>query len=176
MKAILSVSTAALICVGALSAWQASPHKTETGSIGGKTISVTYGAPSVRGRQIFGEGGKLSSDPTYPAWRAGADPATILHTDGDLNIGGLAVPKGDYSLYVWVKDPNKWELIINKQTGQWGTSYDAGQDLGRVKMNMSVPSTPVEMLKYTISDMGGGKGKLEIAWEKHTATVPITVK
>jgi hypothetical protein len=155
---------------------QVSPHKVETATIGGKTISVTYGAPSVRGRKIFGDGGQLSTDPTYPAWRAGADPATAFHTDADLNIGGLSVPKGDYTLYVWVKDPNAWQLIINKQTGQWGTSYDAGQDLGRVKMTMSVPPTQVEMLKYTITDMGGGKGKLEIAWEKHVASVPIAVK
>jgi hypothetical protein len=176
MKTIFSLSAVALLAAGALVAQGPSPHKTETGTIGGKTVSVTYGAPSVRGRQIFGDGGLLSKDPTYPAWRAGADPATILHTDADLTIGGLSVPKGDYSLYVWVKDPNAWELIINKQTGQWGTNYDVSKDLGRVKMTMSFPASPVEMLKYTLSDAGGGKGKLEIAWEKHTASVPVTVK
>jgi hypothetical protein len=176
MKTIFSLSTVVLLAAGALLAQGPSPHKTETGAIGGKTISVTYGAPSVRGRQIFGDGGQLSKDGTYPVWRAGADPATILHTDADLTIGSLSVPKGDYSLYVLVKDPNAWELIINKQTGQWGTVYDASKDLGRVKMKMSVPSTPVEMLKFTVADSGGGKGKLEIAWEKHTASVPITVK
>jgi len=155
---------------------QVSPHKVEKGTIGGKAVSITYGAPSVRGRQIFGPGGQLSTDPTYPAWRAGADTSTAFHTEADLNVGGLAVPKGDYSLYILVKDPNAWELILNKQTGQWGTEYDASKDLGRVKMTMTTPPSPVETLKYTLTDLGGGKGKLEIAWEKHVATAAIAVK
>ncbi len=164
------------LALAGLASGQVSPHTVETAKVGGKTLSITYGAPSVRGRQIFGDGGKLSTDPTYPAWRAGADPATAFHTDADLNIGGLQVPKGDYTLYVWVKDPNAWELIVNKQTGQWGTVYDAHQDLGRVKMTMSVPPTPIERLKYTITDLGNGHGKLEIAWEKHVASVPLVVR
>jgi hypothetical protein len=172
MKATLLL---VLISALALNA-QVSPATTESATVGGKTISIKYGAPSVRGRQIFGDGGKLSTDPTYPAWRAGADPATSFHTDADLMIGALSVPKGDYTLYVWVKDPSAWELIVNKQTGQWGTVYDASKDLGRVKMNMSVPPAPIERLKYTFSGLGTGAGKLEIAWEKHVASVPVIVK
>jgi hypothetical protein len=61
---------------------------------------IRYAAPSVRGRQIFGEGGLLSRDPMYPAWRAGANSATSSHTDADLDVGGLSVPKGEYTLYV----------------------------------------------------------------------------
>jgi len=171
---LVSISALALCCGGVLYG-QVSPATTETASAGGKTISIKYGAPSVRGRQIFGDGGKLSSDPTYPAWRGGADNATAFHTDSDLTIGNLSVPKGDYTLYVWVKDPNAWELIVNKQTGQWGTVYDASKDLGRVKMNMSTPGAPVEKLKYTLSGIYTGNGKLEIAWEKHVASVPVKV-
>jgi hypothetical protein len=168
---IVSFCALALCCFA-----QVSPATTETASVGGKTIAIKYGAPSVRGRQIFGDGGKLSTDPTYPAWRAGADNATAFHTDVNLTIGGLAVPKGDYTLYVWVKNPDAWELIVNKQTGQWGTEYTAGQDLGRVKMNMSAPPAPVEKLKYTLSGVGTAQGKLQIAWEKHVASVPVLVK
>ena len=72
-----------------------------------------------------------------PAWRAGANSATTFHTDADLDVGGLDVPKGTYTLYVWVQDPASWQLIINKQTGQWGLSYAASQDLGRVKMTIA---------------------------------------
>jgi len=137
---------------------------------------IRYSAPSVRGRRIFGDGGLLSQDPTYPAWRAGANSATVFHTDADLDIGGLNVPKGDYTLYVWVKDPNAWELIINKETGQWGLTYDKSRDHGRVKMTMSKPPALVERLKYSLTDQGGNKVKLELAWENHAASVPITVK
>ena len=154
---------------------QTSPPETATGKIGNATLVIKYCAPSVRGRQIFGEGGKVMQDPTAPIWRAGANDATALHTDANVTVGGLAVPKGDYTLYVNVKDPDAWELVINKQTGQWGTKYDASMDLGRVKMNMSKPPASIEMLKYTISSTGGNKGTITLAWENHIATVPVTV-
>lgn len=162
--------------VVAQSAPQGSPAATATLSLNGKAIEIRYAAPSVRGRKIFGEGGLLSQDPTYPAWRAGANAATTLRTDGDLDVGGLTVPAGTYTLYAWVKDPNAWELIVNRQTGQWGLSYDASRDVGRVKMTMTMPATPIETLKYTLTDKGSGKGELRLEWETHIATVPIAAK
>ncbi len=153
-----------------------SPPATASATIGGKTISIKYAAPSVRGRKIFGDGGRISQDPNYPVWRAGANSATAFHTDADLTIGDLKVPKGDYTIYALVKDPDAWELIVNKSTGQWGLSYDASKDLGRVKMTMSKPASPIETLKYTISDLGGNKGKLQLEWENHIASVPFTVR
>ncbi len=93
-----------------------SPAAQTSVTIGGKVLTIKYSAPSVRNRQIFGEGGVVSKDRTYPVWRAGANAATSFHTDADLVIKGLAVPKGDYTIYVLVNtDP--WQLIINKQTG-----------------------------------------------------------
>jgi hypothetical protein len=91
-------------------------------------------------------------------------------------VGGQMVPAGDYTLFVNVKDPDAWELIINKQPGQWGLTYKQDQDLGRVKMAMSKPAAPVETLKYTLSDEGGNKAKLTIEWENHIASAPIRVK
>jgi len=165
----------ALTMLAAALACAQSPPAQASVTVSGKTLSIHYSAPSVRGRQIFGPGGLLSQDPTYPAWRAGANSATAFHTDANLDIGGLNVPKGDYTLYVWVKDPEAWELIINKQNGQWGLEYDAKQDVGRVKMTMSKPPATVEVLKYTLSNQAG-KVSLQLAWEKHIATVPITLK
>ena len=158
-------------------AWaQTSPPETATGKIGNATLTIKYCAPSVRGRQMFGEGGQVMGDPTAPIWRAGANEATAFHTDADLTIAGLAVPKGDYTLFVNVKDPDAWELVINKQTGQWGTQYDASQDLGRVKMEMHKPPATVEVLKYTITSTGGNRGTIQLAWEKHIASVGVTAK
>jgi hypothetical protein len=166
---LMTVTAASLV-------WAQSPAATATGTINGKSIAVRYSAPSVRGRQIFGAGGLLSMDPTYPAWRAGANSATTLTTDADLMVGNLSVPKGSYTLYAWVQNPDSWDLIINKQTGQWGLMYDARQDLGRVKMTMSKPPKLVETLKYSIADKGKGTGELRLEWEHRVATVPITVK
>jgi hypothetical protein len=166
----------ALVAATASLASAQSPAATATGIINGKTIAVRYSAPSVRGRQIFGAGGLLSRDPTYPAWRAGANAATTLTTDTDLMVGTLPVPKGTYTLYAWVQNPDAWDLIISRQTGQWGLAYDPKQDLGRVKMTMSKPAALVERLKYSIADKGAGNGELRLEWEHRVASVPITVK
>lgn len=171
-----TIASALMLCLASSASAQTSAPAEARGTIGGKTLSIKYAAPQVRGRQIFGAGGLVSRDSTYPVWRAGANAATTFVTDGDIRLGDLSVPKGTYTLFVDVKDPNAWVLIVNKQTGQWGLTYDAAKDLGRVKMKMTTPSAPVETLKYTITDQGGGKGDLTLAWEKHVAAVPITVQ
>jgi hypothetical protein len=150
-----------------------SPPANTSVTINGKTIAIKYSAPSMRGRKIFNGTGALQPDNTI--WRAGANEATALHTDADLDIGGLAVPKGDYTLFVWL-DPQQWKLVVNKQTGQFGTEYHQEQDLGRVPMTVSKPPAPIETYKMTLSSQGGNKGKLQLEWENVIASVPITVK
>lgn len=153
----------------------ASPPETIAAKIGGRSITLSYSSPAVKGRagHIFTKDGLISHNPHYPVWRAGANAATTLQTDGDLQIGNLTVPKGTYTLFVDISDPDNWVLIVNKKTGEWGLAYDSSQDLGKVKMKMSTPPSLVENLKYTISDDGGGKGTLTLAWENHSASVPI---
>src|SRR6266545_3363532 len=110
IKSLLICTALSMTAVNFSAAQPPSPPATATVTIAGKTITVKYAAPSVRGRKIFGEGGRVSQDPTYPVWRAGANSATALHTDADLDIGGLQVPKGDYTIYAWVADPDNWQL------------------------------------------------------------------
>lgn len=153
-----------------------SPSQEASANVSGKTISIKYSAPSVRGRQIFGDTGVVSHDKTYPVWRAGANRATAFHTDADLSIGGTTVPAGDYTLFVNVKDPEAWQLIINKQTGQWGLTYKEDQDLARIKMDMTKPASPVEQLKYTLANESGNNVTLTLAWDDHAGSVHIAVK
>ena len=155
-----------------------SPPATESGTIGAKAITITYSSPKVNGRagKIFTKDGLISHDAHYPVWRAGANAATKLHTDADLDITGLKVPKGDYTLFVDITDPDNWVLIVNKQTGQWGLAYDKAQDLGQVKMTMEKQPAPVENLKYTIKDLSGNKGTLTLVWENLSGSVPISVQ
>lgn len=174
-----SLQLCGAVCLAAASiacAQYVSPPAQTSATIAGKALSIKYSAPSVHGRKIFGPGGRLSEDGTYPVWRAGANDATAFHTDADLDIGGLAVPKGDYTLFVLVSDPEHWKLIINKQIGQWGLTYNQGQDLGRVNMTMAKPPAKVETFKITLSNTGSNTGKLEMAWDNYVATVPIKVK
>jgi hypothetical protein len=177
----------ALICTGLLlvattllaqqKAPPKSPPATCTATIGGKSITITYSSPRVNGREgkIFTKDGLISHDPHYPVWRAGANAATTLKTDGDLMIGDVNVRAGTYTLFVDISDPAKWVLIVSKKTGEWGLAYDATQDLGKTAMTMSKPPAMVEDLAYTITDNGGGKGTLTLAWENVSASVPIEV-
>lgn len=156
----------------------ASPPEVATGTIGGHTITIHYSSPRVRGREghIFSSGGLISHDPHYPVWRAGANAATTLHTDANLKIGDLSVPKGEYTLFVNIANPDQWSLIVNKQTGQWGLKYDSSHDLGKTEMHMSKPSHMIEDLRWSITPEGGHKGKMTLEWENHIATVPVTVE
>ena len=156
----------------------------------GKLIWIFYHAPSVRSRHIFNGADALQPDGTV--WRLGADDATVLHTDADLDIGGLAVPKGEYTLYADV-DKGNWKLIVNKQLTdargrpQWGINRDGSTtnnpatELGRTALTMGKPASPVETLKIALTRTGPATedathGKLEIAWENVTASVLFTVK
>jgi len=156
-----------------------SPGAETSATIGGKQLWIYYHAPSVKGRHVFGGEGALQPDDSI--WRAGADYATVLHTSADLDIRGLAVPAGDYSLYIFL-DKGKWQLIVNKKTGQWGIKQDGSttdepaDELGRTALTVAKPPSPVETLKIALSSTGGNKGKLQIDWENVSASVPFTVK
>jgi Protein of unknown function (DUF2911) len=168
----------------------ASPGAETNVTINGKNIWIYYHAPSVRGRHIFGGAGAL--EPYGKVWRLGADYATVLHTDGDLDLNGLVIPKGDYALYIDL-DNGEWKLIVNKKVMDgakhiWGvgkspdgiregaTTNDPATELGRAALVMGKPSSLVETLKISVSDAGGAKGKLLIEWENVTASAPFTVK
>lgn len=146
-----------------------SPPMTATGTIAGSNVTVNYSAPSVRGRKIMGE-----LVPYGQVWRTGANAATTLETDANLMIGDLSVPKGKYTLFTLPAEDG-WTLIVNKQTGQWGTNYDASKDLGRVKMKVNALASPVETMTIDVAEKEKGKGKLRIAWENTEAWVPVTL-
>jgi hypothetical protein len=146
---------------------RASPHATATGSLAGKKISVSYGRPYVKGRAIFG-----GLVPWGEVWRTGADEATTFTTEADVVIGGLKVPKGEYSLFT-IPTEKQWTLVLNKTAKQWGAfKYDAAQDLGRVPMTVASLPKPVE--QFTIELVPAGKQlTLKLAWDKTTASVAI---
>jgi hypothetical protein len=150
----------------------ASPRKSGEMVLNGKKISVDYGAPSVRGRKIFGE-----LVPYNQVWRFGANQATHFNTEADLLLGNAAVPKGSYTLWVWPSETG-WKLIINKQTGIWGTPYKPEYEkteLARVDMKVEKTSAPVELMVISLDKAGQG-GVLKMEWENTSASVNFTEK
>jgi hypothetical protein len=145
----------------------ASPRDTAEMTYAGERIYVDYGRPSVRGRTIMG-----GLVPYGQVWRTGANAATTLVTPRDIRIGDTPVPAGTYTLYTLPAESG-WQLIVNKQTGQWGTQYDPAQDLARIPMRVERTSAPVE--QFTISLMAGSPASLVMEWENTRVSVPVTI-
>ena len=147
-----------------------SPSASASMKLGSHEIIIEYNAPSARGRKV--EGGLIPYDHWY---RMGADSATTLTTDADIMIGDLKVPKGVHTLYLLASETGGWKLIVNNQTGQWGTVYTEGMDLGRTPMTLTKLSDPVEKFKIELKASGPAEGLLTVEWGNAKATVPIMI-
>ncbi|HUF65084.1 MAG TPA: DUF2911 domain-containing protein [Gemmatimonadaceae bacterium] len=142
-----------------------SPPDSIRAQVGGANIAINYHRPSMRGRTIFG-----GVVPLGRVWRTGANQATSFTTDRDLMIGDTRVPAGAYT--VWsLPSESGWHLILNKQTGQWGTEYNAEQDLAHIPMSVETLSSPVEQFAIAVAE----DGTLSLVWSDRRATVPVKV-
>jgi hypothetical protein len=143
------------------------------GSVGGAAITVDYGVPVRRGRDIFPDVVRWGE-----VWRTGANRATHFTTDRALVLTGadgatLQVPAGEYTLFSIPQEDGGW-LIVNRQTGQTGTAYDAAQDLGRVRMQRASLAEPVEAFTIAVEPAADG-GVLRLSWDRSAFTVPFRV-
>jgi hypothetical protein len=138
----------------------------EEKSVGGAQIVVDYGTPMRRGRDIWG-----AIVPWGQLWRTGANRATHFSTTRDLVLGGVAVPAGEYTLFS-IPERDGGVLIVNRQTGQNGTSYDPARDLARIPMRRVERSEPVERFTITVDPAG----MLRLAWDRSEFVVPFTVR
>jgi hypothetical protein len=144
-----------------------SPPGTAEVTLAGKKVTIDYSRPSLKGRHV---GQELA--PYGKVWRTGANEATTLTTEINLNIGGTSVPAGKYTLYS-LPSESGWKLIINKQTGQWGTNYNEPQDLARVDMQKAQTKTPVEQFTISFDKKGDDSADLVLEWENTRLTVPV---
>jgi hypothetical protein len=136
----------------------------------GKTITVDYSSPRMRGRKIFGD-----LVPYGEVWRAGANEATTFVSDADVIVGGKNVPAGSYTLFT-LPTPDKWTLIISKKTGEWGIPYP-GEEFDLTRMDMKVSTLPSPLENFTISfDQSGASCTMKLDWETTRASIEITKK
>lgn len=148
----------------------ASPDTTVSGSIGGQAITVKFGSPRKRGRDILGNVVQYDH-----VWRTGANAATTITFPHDVSVGAQAVPAGTYSLWTLPAKNGTVNLIINKQSGQWGTDYDPAQDLARVPMQVATATPTREDFDIGVTGSGNA-GELRMSWDTFVWTVPITAK
>ena len=148
-----------------------SPAATATTKLDGKEVTIHYNAPSARGRKIVG-----GLVPYGKVWRTGANPATTLITAAHLKIGSLDVPAGTYTIYSLPSEGDAWMLIVNKQTGQWGTEYDQSKDLGRTAMTGNALASPQEVMSISFENTKGKTTELHVKWEKTDEFVTVTAE
>jgi hypothetical protein len=106
-------------------------------------------------------------------WRTGADEATLLTTTQPLDIGGTSIPAGTYSIFSQPEENGSAKLIVNKQTGQWGTKYDEKQDLARIDMKKGAADKPVDQFTMALEKNPAGGGTLKLTWENTQYSVSL---
>ncbi len=151
-----------------------SPPGTATVSFNdGKHVTIEYSRPKINDpktgavRKIYG-----GLVPYGKEWRTGANEATSFVTDADLMVGDLHVPAGKYTMYS-IPGESEWTIIINKQTGQWGTEYKEDQDLGRTKVKSEKTPSTVQQFTIALNKAGDKKANMTLDWENTRVTVPI---
>jgi Protein of unknown function (DUF2911) len=163
-------ATAAASCLLAQGGKPSAPGTAQI-DLKGKSVSITYSRPKMRGRKIMG-----GLVPYGEVWRTGANEATSLKSAVDLNIGGADLPAGSYTLYTLPAQQGSWKLIINKQTGQWGTEYDQSQDFARVDLPQSKLDATVEEFTIKFVKTVANSADLVLEWENTKLSVPVRAR
>jgi len=166
--AILAV--VAVLAVSAACFAQAGARGTAKLALKGATVTVEYGRPALKGRNVKDLLAQLGTD----VWRLGSNKSTTFSTSADLTFGDVTVPKGEYSLWAQ-KQGDTWKLVFNKQHGQWGTDHDASQDFASVALKEETEKEPAEMVTITL-EKEKGAGELSIQWGNMELSTTFNVK
>jgi len=178
------ISTFAITAVALVSALpvmaqqkRLSPHETISAVIDGNRVTVTYGRPYTRNPRT-GEVRKIWGGlvPYGKPWRMGADEATLLVTQGPIELGGKTIPAGSYTLYMMPEESGASQLAISTRIGQWGIPVDTTHDLARVDLTKEALDKPVDQFTMAIAKNSAGGGVLMLMWESTQFSVPFTVQ
>ncbi len=169
----------------------ASPAGSSATQLGenGKWLEITSGRPIKRGRDLFGSGADYGTSlrGNAPVWRAGANISTRLKTEAPLTIGGKTVAPGEYSLFIDLKSPTDWTLIVSsfkaKRSGSdpqpgalWGAyEYTPEKDVARVAMTVQTLPIAIDQLTWTFADVSAQGGKIVLLWDTRAASAAFGV-
>ena len=151
---------------------QGNPRGTASLTLASTKVTVEYGRPSLKGRDVNQMLGQL---PAGEVWRLGADKSTTFTTTGDLDFSGTTVPKGTYSLWARKESDNSWKLVFNSQHGQWGTNHDASKDAVSVPLKQEKGSSSAEEVTIKLEKEGDG-GEFTVQWGDLELSANFTAK
>lgn len=155
------------VFVASVSCAQKSPREQAEGTIDGIAVAVDYGAPSVKGRTVWG-----GLEPYGKVWRAGANDNTTITFDKNITINGNNLSAGKYGFFIIPNEKGDWTVIFNKKNDSWGAySYNQEEDVLRVDITPKFVDDNQEQLLYSV-----GENSINFAWEKARLTIPISSK
>lgn len=153
-----------LVMTASISCAQKSPRKQVQGDINGISVSIDYGAPSVKGRKVWGGLEKYDV-----VWRAGANENTTVTFDKDVKVAGQSLPAGKYGFFIIPKESGDWVAIFSKKNDAWGAySYSEAEDALRVSVAPEMVEDNQEELMYAIGNDG-----ILFGWEKVRMNIPV---
>ena len=149
---------------------QLSPRDTVRATIGNDSIMIDYSRPHARGRTLVG--GIIPYD---RVWRTGANAATQFRTSAPIRLAGIQLAAGTYTLWT-VPHQNGVDLVVNAQSGQWGTEYNHARDVGVAAMQSMTLSTPVDQFTISVTSNDARHGTLAMAWGSFRWTAPMEIR
>jgi hypothetical protein len=176
---VCALVAVALLCVLPAFAQQkrVSPHETISAVIDGNRVTIVYGRPfskdpkSDQIRKIWG-----TLVPYDKPWRMGADEATLLITQMPIAMGETTIPAGAYTLYFLPVENGPSKLVVSKQLGQWGMTYDEKQDFARINADKQALDPPASQFTMAVEKNPTGGGNIKLMWENTQFVIPFTVK
>ena len=148
-----------------------SPHASTMAMIGSAHVHIDYSSPGVRGRTIFGD-----LVPFNELWRAGANDATWIETNRDIEIGDQKLPAGKYGVFI-IPTREEWIVIFNSRWKQHGTDkYNEKEDIIRVKVEPTTFDKLQERLKYGVIKVNEQSGLISMSWERTEIKLPFTIR
>lgn len=176
-KTLLIIST--LIIVALAGFWGVrkytksfSPEAVAETTSNGVDIKVSYGQPRKKGRMIFGREQDKALLPYGKVWRTGANEATLIEFAKDVLMGGTLVKAGTYSLFS-VPGQSSWKIILNSETGQWGTEYNDGKNITNVEVPIRIRPSVQEVFHIYFEEIPNG-ANMVLSWDQTEALVPFT--
>ncbi len=154
-----------------------SPPDVAGAVVDGNRVTIYYSRPKTKDpqtgavRKIWG-----GLVPYGKVWRVGANEATLIVTQGPIELAGKTIPAGAHTLFVIPAEDGTAQLIVNNQIGQWGLTYDEKQDVARVALKKEDITAPVDQFTMAVQRVPAGGGVIKLMWENTQFSVPFTVK
>lgn len=170
MKKVTAFAVLLAMALGSLAQNMQGPAaKSPKAEAKGTNVSISYNQPSKKGREIFAASGLV---PFGKVWRTGANQATTITLAKDAKIKGTAVKAGTYTLFT-IPGDKEWTIILNSQTGQWGTQYDQSKDVARITVPAKTGNDVVETFTISIAPHGSME-HITLQWDKTSVEIPVT--